>query len=142
MFRSTQVCLSALTKRTHRVKIQVLKDFPRFQLFKGQVTKAKPSLMRNYLHNFNGAKYILDEERDVDMELLRSYQARELKLAEDRQLLSKYQEMEAQKRIKSQKQSVFGDEKQDNPKEEKKGLLDSEITIEEVKIPGLDMWLA
>ncbi|EJS41902.1 mrpl50p [Saccharomyces arboricola H-6] len=139
MFRSTHVCLSALTKRTHRVKVQVLRDFPRFQLLKGQVTKVKPSLMRNYLHNFNGAKYIINEEHDVNVELLKLYQARELKLEEDRQLHSKHQEMETQRRNESQKQSVFGQKKEKSSKEDKNGLLDSGITIEEVKIPGLDI---
>ncbi|CAI4050659.1 hypothetical protein N7582_004987 [Saccharomyces uvarum] len=139
MFRSTRVLLSALTKRTHRVKVQVLRDFPRFQLFKGQVTKVKPSLMRNYLHNFNGAKYIIDEERDVNMELLKLHQAHELKMEGERQLLSKQQDMEAQKRNKVQRQAVFGQKAKESPKEEKKGLLDSGITIEEVKIPGLDI---
>nr|5MRC_G Chain G, bL9m [Saccharomyces cerevisiae]5MRE_G Chain G, bL9m [Saccharomyces cerevisiae]5MRF_G Chain G, bL9m [Saccharomyces cerevisiae] len=74
---------SALTKRTHRVKVQVLKDFPRFQLYKGQVANVKPSLMRNYLHNFNGAKYILSEEHDINTELLKQYQTLEAKLEED-----------------------------------------------------------
>ncbi|CAI4036120.1 hypothetical protein SMKI_14G3390 [Saccharomyces mikatae IFO 1815] len=139
MFRSTQVCLSALTKRTHRVKIQLLRDFPRFQLYKGQVTNVKPSLMRNYLHNHNGAKYILNEVHDVNMELLKLYQVRELKLEEERQLLSKHKKMEAQRKMELQRQSVLEQDKQEKPKIEKKGLLDSGITIEEVKIPGLDI---
>ena len=121
------------------MKVQVLKDFPRFQLYKGQVANVKPSLMRNYLHNFNGAKYILSDEHDINTELLKQYQARELKLEEDRQQLSKRQEMETQRNIELQRQSVFGHEKEERPKEQKKGLLDSEITIEEVKIPGLDI---
>ena len=139
MLHCTQVCLSALTKRTHRVKVQVLKDFPRFQLYKGQVANVKPSLMRNYLHNFNGAKYILSEEHDINTELLNQYQTREAKLEEDRQQLSKRHETEVQKNMELRKESVFGHKKEEKPKEEKKGLLDSGITIEEVKIPGLDI---
>ncbi|CAI4738890.1 BAI_1a_G0046550.mRNA.1.CDS.1 [Saccharomyces cerevisiae] len=139
MLHCTQVCLSALTKRTHRVKVQVLKDFPRFQLYKGQVANVKPSLMRNYLHNFNGAKYILSEEHDINTELLKQYQTREAKLEEGRQQLSKRHETEVQKNMELRKESVFGHKKEEKPKEEKKGLLDSGITIEEVKIPGLDI---
>ncbi|CAD6644649.1 XXYS1_4_G0014830.mRNA.1.CDS.1 [Saccharomyces cerevisiae] len=139
MLHCTQVCLSALTKRTDRVKVQVLKDFPRFQLYKGQVANVKPSLMRNYLHNFNGAKYILSEEHDINTELLKQYQTREAKLEEDRQQLSKRHETEVQKNMELRKESVFGHKKEEKPKEEKKGLLDSGITIEEVKIPGLDI---
>ncbi|AJT02154.1 AAR_G0047290.mRNA.1.CDS.1 [Saccharomyces cerevisiae] len=139
MLHCTQVCLSALTKRTHRVKVQVLKDFPRFQLYKGQVANVKPSLMRNYLHNFNGAKYILSEEHDINTELLKQYQTREAKLEEDRQQLSKRHETEVQKNMELRKESVFSHKKEEKPKEEKKGLLDSGITIEEVKIPGLDI---
>ncbi|GFP72422.1 54S ribosomal protein L50, mitochondrial [Saccharomyces cerevisiae] len=139
MLHCTQVCLSALTKRTHRVKVQVLKDFPRFQLYKGQVANVKPSLMRNYLHNFNGAKYILSEEHDINTELLKQYQTREAKLEEDHQQLSKRHETEVQKNMELRKESVFGHKKEEKPKEEKKGLLDSGITIEEVKIPGLDI---
>ncbi|AHY77109.1 AQG_2a_G0047520.mRNA.1.CDS.1 [Saccharomyces cerevisiae] len=139
MLHCTQVCLSALTKRTHRVKVQVLKDFPRFQLYKGQVANVKPSLMRNYLHNFNGAKYILSEEHDINTELLKQYQTLEAKLEEDHQQLSKRHETEVQKNMELRKESVFGHKKEEKPKEEKKGLLDSGITIEEVKIPGLDI---
>ncbi|AJT10740.1 Mrpl50p [Saccharomyces cerevisiae YJM969] len=139
MLHCTQVCLSALTKRTHRVKVQVLKDFPRFQLYKGQVANVKPSLMRNYLHNFNGAKYILSEEHDINTELLKQYQTLEVKLEEDHQQLSKRHETEVQKNMELRKESVFGHKKEEKPKEEKKGLLDSGITIEEVKIPGLDI---
>lgn len=139
MLHCTQVCLSALTKRTHRVKVQVLKDFPRFQLYKGQVANVKPSLMRNYLHNFNGAKYILSEEHDINTELLKQYQTLEAKLEEDHQQLSKRHETEVQKNMELRKESVFGHKKEEKPKEEKKGLLASGITIEEVKIPGLDI---
>ncbi|CAI4731310.1 BDC_1c_G0047160.mRNA.1.CDS.1 [Saccharomyces cerevisiae] len=139
MLHCTQVCLSALTKRTHRVKVQVLKDFPRFQLYKGQVANVKPSLMRNYLHNFNGAKYILSEEHDINTELFKQYQTLEAKLEEDHQQLSKRHETEVQKNMELRKESVFGHKKEEKPKEEKKGLLDSGITIEEVKIPGLDI---
>ncbi|CAI4760607.1 CQS_1a_G0046890.mRNA.1.CDS.1 [Saccharomyces cerevisiae] len=139
MLHFTQVCLSALTKRTHRVKVQVLKDFPRFQLYKGQVANVKPSLMRNYLHNFNGAKYILSEEHDINTELLKQYQTLEAKLEEDHQQLSKRHETEVQKNMELRKESVFGHKKEEKLKEEKKGLLDSGITIEEVKIPGLDI---
>lgn len=113
--------------------------FPRFQLYKGQVANVKPSLMRNYLHNFNGAKYILSEEHDINTELLKQYQTREAKLEEDRQQLSKRHETEVQKNMELRKESVFGHKKEEKPKEEKKGLLDSGITIEEVKIPGLDI---
>lgn len=132
MLHCTQVCLSALTKRTHRVKVQVLKDFPRFQLYKGQVANVKPSLMRNYLHNFNGAKYILSEEHDINTELLKQYQTREAKLEEDRQQLSKRHETEVQKNMELRKESVFSHKKEEKPKRKRRdywilGLLSKRL---------------
>ncbi|CCF58675.1 hypothetical protein KAFR_0F00780 [Kazachstania africana CBS 2517] len=129
MFRPTRLCLSATSKRIKRVKVQLLKDFPQFQLSKGQVTDVKPSLMRNYLHNFNGARYIL-KDTDVDTVLLKSYKVNEASTQKDQQpaakLMSKAQVKEGRALEK-----MLG-----KPREKK--VLDNDISLKDVYIPGLD----
>lgn len=140
MFRATSVRLSALSKRTKRVKVQLLKDFPMFNLYKGQVTNVKPSFMRNYLHNFNGARYVMAES-DVDLELLSRSQARETSIKEkpkvDVDTTSGPAKQLAREAEDKAKPKVT---KESKPKEEKpKGILEKNVTIENVKIPGLDL---
>lgn len=140
MFRPTSVCLSALSKRTKRVKVQVLKDFPIFQLYKGEVAQVKPSFMRNYLHNYNGARYIL-QESDVDVGLLKGFQARqaELKASKMQSEAAKAQTAKAQT-ITSQtaKSEIPPETKKSEPKR-LKGILEKDVTVKDVKIPGLDI---
>ncbi|KAL3241063.1 mitochondrial 54S ribosomal protein bL9m MRPL50 [Nakaseomyces bracarensis] len=134
MFKSTAVLYSALSKRTKRVQVQILKDFPRFHLYKGEVAKVKPSLMLNYLHYGNGARYIL-EESQVDQALLEySKQQAEIRKAA----------LAQEKKLQAEQAMVIEEEtfelQKDIPKEDieqKKGFLDSEITIKDVNIPGL-----
>ncbi|SJM86964.1 related to 54S ribosomal protein L50, mitochondrial [Zygosaccharomyces bailii] len=132
MFKPTYSCLSALSKRTKRVKVQLLKDFPIFQLYKGEVTQVKPSFMRNYLHNYNGARYIM-QEADIDVALLQGFQARQEEL--------KTVKKEA-KAVKLQVDEAPLSEKQPKPvmaEKKPKGILEKEITVKDVKIPGLDL---
>lgn len=134
MFKPTSICLSALSKRTNRVKVQILKDLEAFNLRRGQVLDVKPAMMRNYLHNNNGAKYILAES-DVNKVLLHQYEknveesrARSALLTERAELSNK----------------VKGTSKQETEKKiensgKQKSVLDNEISIKDVFIPGLDL---
>lgn len=139
MFRATSVRLSALSKRTKRVRVQLLKDFPMFNLYMGQVTKVKPSFMRNYLHNFNGARYVMSES-DIDLELLSRSQARETVVKESETNTAR---VEAAGKVSPKKTSGNADDstaKESEPKQEKpKGILEKNITIKDVKIPGLEL---
>lgn len=120
-----------------------------FNLYKGQVTKVKPSFMRNYLHNNNGAKYILDETSDVDPILLKQFQERKFTVNETsasnvkKQIphaakgthpLTKEELQELGKIIDKKQMSVEAEK----AKKENIGL-DSDVTLENVKIPGLDL---
>ncbi|QLQ81320.1 hypothetical protein HG537_0F00810 [Torulaspora globosa] len=138
MFRATSVRFSALSKRTKRVRVQLLKDFPMFNLYKGQVTKVKPSFMRNYLHNFNGARYVMSES-DIDVELLSRSQERDTLVREKPN--TDMNSTEVSDKIK--KTSGNGNDrttKEVKQKQEKpKGILEKNITIEDVKIPGLQL---
>lgn len=132
MFKPTYACLSALSKRTKRVKVQLLKDFPIFQLYKGEVTQVKPSFMRNYLHNYNGARYIM-QEADIDVALLQGFQERQ----EELKTVKK-----ESKAVKHQVDNAPPSEKQPKPvilEKKPKGILEKEITVKDVKIPGLDL---
>ena len=84
-------------------------------------------------------QYILSEEHDINTELLKQYQTLEAKLEEDHQQLSKRHETEVQRTWSYVNNLFSATRKKRSQKEEKKGLLDSGITIEEVKIPGLDI---
>ena len=117
MFTGTRVCLSALTKRTKRTKVQILRDFPTFQLFKGEVIEVKPSLMRNYLYNDNGARYILSDDQ-IDANLYDDF----VKLKAEREM---------------KKKAVHKPVKTKEKKKEIIGILDNDITIDDVFIPGL-----
>ncbi|CEP61134.1 mitochondrial 54S ribosomal protein bL9m MRPL50 LALA0_S02e07492g [Lachancea lanzarotensis] len=125
---------SALSKRTNKVKVQLLKDFPKFQLYKGQVTSVSPSLMRNYLHSNNGARYVL-ADKDIDQQL----QAEAVQLAA---LRVREPAKKDQENIVISEQAP--EEKKFNERgtaEEKKQpkLFNSGITLKDVKIPGLEI---
>lgn len=130
MFRATAVCLSALSKRTKKVKVQLLKDFPMFQLYRGQVVQVKPSFMRNYLHNFNGARYIL-QDSDIDTLLFQQSQEREVTVKKT--IMNAPEVHEAPKATKMEIKSTATQE------EKPKGVLEKEITIKDINIPGLDL---
>lgn len=126
MFRPTVRCYSALSKRTKRVQIQLLKDFPRFQLHAGEVTQVKPSLMRNFLHNNNGARYIL-QDSDIDQTLLAKSKISSQPVSSN---IIKKREPKIQK---SKKET-----KAEKPKESQ-SALNTEVTVDSVKIPGLEL---
>lgn len=139
MFKPTNVCLSVLSKRTKRVNVQLMRDFPAFQLFKGQVTKVKPSLMTNYLHRWNGARYIL-KETDIDQELLqfsetqRTNRIQEKKLEQERELLAiKNMKLEQEEKTKMKQQHMK------EVKKEIERVLNTNVSLKDVKIPGLDI---
>ncbi|CCH46909.1 hypothetical protein BN7_6514 [Wickerhamomyces ciferrii] len=52
---------SARSKRLNKAEVQLLKDFPNVGV-KGQIVKVSHSLMRNTLHRYNGAAYILPNQ--------------------------------------------------------------------------------
>ncbi|CDO93127.1 unnamed protein product [Kluyveromyces dobzhanskii CBS 2104] len=128
MFRPTSVRLSALTKRTKRVQVQLLKDFPKFQFHAGEVVNVKPSLMRNFLHNYNGARYIL-KDSDIDQLLLASAK-------KSRTVAAAAKRTEPKVKASVKKVSKEAEKKE---VELPKSALNTEITIETVKIPGLDL---
>lgn len=134
MFRPTAMRMSALSKRTKKVKIQVLKDFPMFNLVKGEVTQVKPSFMRNYLHNFNGARYIM-QDSDIDQLLLQKSLAKE-NLVKEKVKSAPINTITKKDNKKEAAQSVT---KPEVEKSKPKGLLERDITIKDVKIPGLDL---
>ncbi|BAO39784.1 54S ribosomal protein L50 [Kluyveromyces marxianus] len=134
MFIPTSACLSALTKRTKRVQVQLLKDFPKFQLRAGEVVNVKPSLMRNFLHNENGARYIL-KESDIDQTLL----SRSKKSSESS---SQNVTKKAVPKEKNTKPVVAKQPQQNGESkapEAPSSALNQSITIEKVKIPGLEL---
>lgn len=134
MFRSAtfapalRASYSALSKRTTKVKVQLLKDFPKFQLYKGQVTLVRPSLMRNFLHLGNGARYVL-QDQDIDQILLAQSKRRDV-----RKDASSKRKVERVKKTKSEELPV-GQEEQ----KEDKGVFSSGVTVEDVNIPGLNL---
>ena len=133
MFKPTRPCLSALSKRTKRVKVQILKDFPTLQYLRGQVVEVKPSLMRNYLHNYNGAKYIL-KDADIDTVLLSEYTARKEQL--DLEMAVSREQVES----KQSKDVGLQQQQQQQMKGRKRShVLDSDVSIKDVVIPGLDI---
>ncbi|CAH01454.1 mitochondrial 54S ribosomal protein bL9m MRPL50 [Kluyveromyces lactis] len=134
MFRPTSSCLSALTKRTKRVQVQLLKDFPQFQFHTGEVVNVKPSLMRNFLHNYNGARYIL-KETDIDQALLTSAKRSRASAA----ALLKTTESTVKKTEQNVKKAKQVSKEENKTPETPKSALNEEITIENVKIPGLDL---
>lgn len=144
MFKPTSVCFSALSKRTRRVRVQILKDFPQFLLHKGEVTQVKPSLMRNYLHNYNGARYVL-QDKDIDSDLLKSFEQiqKQLKSAK---LGSKTTEEPAEAARPQVSESPLSSSptppqhQQTQPEETKpRSILEKDITVKDIKIPGLDL---
>lgn len=138
MFKPTAMRMSALSKRTKKVRIQVLKDFPMFNLIKGEVTQVKPSFMRNYLHNFNGARYVM-QESDIDQSLLQQSLAREVSVKEKVRTASVVNTISdiGKKNVKLEADQPVAKPGVEKPK--LKGVLEREITIKDVKIPGLDL---
>lgn len=134
MFRSAtfapalRASYSALSKRTTKVKVQLLKDFPKFQLYKGQVTLVRPSLMRNFLHLGNGARYVL-QDQDIDQILLAQSKRRDV-----RKDASSKRKVERVKKTKSEELPV-----EQKEQKEDKGVFSSGVTVEDVKIPGLNL---
>ncbi|CUS23356.1 LAQU0S09e02916g1_1 [Lachancea quebecensis] len=132
---------SALSKRTNKVKVQLLKDFPQFQLYKGQVAQVSPSLMRNYLHLSNGARYILGDE-EIDQGLhAESITAAAARAASVQKAVKKQIEKAAEKikgsDVKESEKTKEG-EKSVAEKETPK-VFNSGVTVSDVKIPGLDI---
>lgn len=138
MFKPTFMRMSALSKRTKKVKIQVLKDFPMFNLVKGEVTQVKPSFMRNYLHNFNGARYVMNEG-DIDQSLLQESLTRGIEMREKKKSASNVTVISpvSKKNVKQEAAQPVAKPEAEKPKP--KGILEREITIKDVKIPGLDV---
>ncbi|AET37850.1 mitochondrial 54S ribosomal protein bL9m MRPL50 Ecym_2097 [Eremothecium cymbalariae DBVPG len=129
MFKpSLRVC-SALTKRNNRVKVQLLKDFPRFQLYKGEVANVKPSLMRNFLHNNNGARYILKDD-DINQELLLASKSVD---RQSSQVVLQPKMETAKVSPKEEKPEISVQHEQSK---RKYGITPG-LTVEDVKIPGL-----
>lgn len=89
--------------------------------------------MRNYLHNYNGAKYIL-KDADVDTVLLKEYTARREQL--DLEMAA------AREQVESKQSKAVGLQQQQQVKEKEKKrshVLDSDVSIKDVVIPGLDI---
>ena len=88
--------------------------------------------MRNYLHNYNGAKYIL-KDADVDKVLLKEYTARREQL--DLEMAA------AREQVESKQSKAVGLQQQQVKEKEKKRshVLDSDVSIKDVVIPGLDI---
>ena len=126
---STFRAYSALSKRTNKVKVQLLKDFPQFQLYKGQVTQVSPSLMRNYLHLSNGARYIL-KEQDIDENLHAQSITEAATRAKVVQKAVKEQIQKAAEKIPQEPVAVA----KETPK-----VFNSGVTVSDVKIPGLEI---
>lgn len=135
MFKPTSICYSALTKRTKRVKVQILRDFPQFNLFKGQVTQVKPSMMRNYLHDFNGAKYIL-QDSDINTFLFENF-TKEEQIREKEQLANQQAMAATAAAVATAKAETL--KKPKLSKEVEKQEKKKDITIKDVYIPGLNL---
>ena len=113
-----------------------MKDFPRFHLYKGEVARVKPSLMVNYLHYGNGARYVLSEDQ-VDQGLL-EYSKKQAELRKASQPSASKVVSETTASTAATTEGIRADVKEEEPPaEKKKGFLDSDITVNDVKIPGL-----
>ena len=136
MFKPTRINLSALSKRTKRVKVQLLRDFPRLSLFKGQVTQVKQSLMMNYLYPFNGAKYIMKSE-DIRPGLLKQYEIRQVELKKQAELAAQKNESATTNHRK--KDSMDSNTGGEEVQKKKITFLGTDITTKDIKIPGLNV---
>ena len=136
MFKPTRINYSALSKRTKRVQVQLLRDFPRFNLFKGQVIHVKPSLMMNYLHPYNGAKYIM-KPSDIRPGLLRQYEIRKSEMKKQAELDS----IKASSNIDTSynTKSNIADKEGELTQRNKVSFLGTDITTKDIKIPGLNI---
>lgn len=89
--------------------------------------------MRNYLHNYNGAKYIL-KDADIDTVLLSEYTARKEQL--DLEMAVSREQLES----KQSKDVGLQQQQQQQMKGRKRShVLDSDVSIKDVVIPGLDI---
>ncbi|CCH61937.1 hypothetical protein TBLA_0F04040 [Henningerozyma blattae CBS 6284] len=131
MFKPTHINYSVLSKRTKRVTVQLLRDFPNFQFYEGQVIKVKPSVMINYLHRGNGARYIL-KDSDIDTSLL--------KYSQDQENL---RQLAKQKSIEQEQRSIMMQQQDELKKvqmaKEKSKILTRRIGLKDVSIPGLNI---
>lgn len=136
MFKPTRVNLSVLSKRTKRVKVQLLRDFPRFHLWKGQVAQVKPSVMTNYLYPFNGAQYILVDS-DIRPKLLSQYEERMTSM----KVASEVPQDQEVKSFKGEEAKTAKQEDTDDTETKKKRptFLGTDITTKDIKIPGLNL---
>ncbi|KAH3903578.1 related to 54S ribosomal protein L50, mitochondrial [Saccharomycodes ludwigii] len=135
--KASIIRLSALTKRNNRVKVQLLKDFPEFQLYKGQVANVKASLMNNFLHYNNGAKFIL-KDSDIDQALV-TYRTKHV--TADTTIPKKV--VLQKTKINNQTASLKTEEPKEVPKLKKEKLpqssINKDVTLDNIKIPGLDI---
>ncbi|KAL6942575.1 hypothetical protein ACO0QE_003756 [Hanseniaspora vineae] len=146
--RSSAVLLSALTKRTKKVRVQILKDFPKLEYLKGDVVEVKPSLMNNVLHGHNGAKFIL-QSSDIDQALLEKAtslrRVRQEMLEKERQAQVQLaeQQLKQQKEVKffteAKKDAQKDSKKEDEGKKLENSAIDKNLTLKDIKIPGLDL---
>ncbi|AMD21467.1 HER188Cp [Eremothecium sinecaudum] len=140
MFKPTISLCSALSKRTKRVKVQILRDFPRLRLFKGEVKDVKPSLMINYLHYENGARYI-HKDSDIDNELLAESSKRIKDFTAAEKELEKQMKLKSQADLTMLKQVLTPKEEGKKAEVEKPSVkssaIDSSVGTDTVKIPGL-----
>lgn len=133
MFKPTRIYYSALSKRTKRVQVQLLRDFPRFNLFKGQVTHVKPSLMMNYLYPFNGAKYIM-KPSDIRSGLLKLYEVRKSELKKQAEL----DQMKATSHTTNKNPNTSNNKESGHTQRDKVSFLGTDLTTKDIKIPGLN----
>ncbi|SCU87908.1 LAMI_0D07976g1_1 [Lachancea mirantina] len=128
---------SALSKRTNKTKVQLLRDFPNFQLIRGQVLEVSPSLMRNYLHPGNGARYIMNNgqiDSQLENEALAKLTARQSATR------SKKESIEAKPKEAGGAAPASVEKTVKMPEKTKqKHIFSSGVTLEDAKIPGLDL---
>lgn len=137
MFKPTRINYSALSKRTKRVQVQLLRDFPRFNLLKGQVAHVKPSLMTNYLYPFNGAKYIM-KPSDIRPGLLKQYEVRKSELKKQVDLDSSKTVTHTNNTNNKSNPDVAINGENESVRRDKVTFLGTDITTKDVKIPGLN----
>ncbi|AGO10051.1 AaceriAAR061Wp [[Ashbya] aceris (nom. inval.)] len=143
MFRPTLRACSAFSKRNNKVRVQILQNFERFQLYRGEVVNVSPSLMRNYLHRNNGARYIL-WDKDIDQALAQEAAATRQKLQSQKAAAEASQSVaEAAVVQKTAETGSDADKPTDNEKPAeppaKRSGLSSRPTVADVKIPGLEL---
>ncbi|AAS50426.1 AAR061Wp [Eremothecium gossypii ATCC 10895] len=143
MFRPTLRACSAYSKRNNKVRVQILQNFERFQLYRGEVVNVSPSLMRNYLHRNNGARYIL-WEKDIDQGLVQEAAATRQRMLSQR-AAAEASEPDAEP-VTIQKTAETGSPAAEPTEKEapaeapaKRSGLSPRPTVADVKIPGLEL---